>query len=42
MSAASPIDVAVGAGAVWVSNNADRTVARIDPVTDSVTATIVR
>ena len=35
-----PAAVAVGAGAVWVANRADGTVSKIDPRTDSVTATI--
>ena len=32
---------AVGAGAVWVQNNVDATVSRVDPTTDEVVATIV-
>jgi DNA-binding SARP family transcriptional activator/streptogramin lyase len=35
-----PTFVAVGAGAVWVGNTADRTVSRVDPTTLRVTATI--
>ncbi len=34
------MSVAVGAGAVWVANSADGTVSRIDPATNTVTATI--
>jgi YVTN family beta-propeller protein len=37
---AGPLAVAVGAGAVWVSNRDDRTVSRIDPSTNRVTRTI--
>lgn len=36
----TPTDVAVGAGAVWVTNAADGTVDRIDPVTRTVRQTI--
>ena len=32
--------VAVGAGAVWVTNRADGTVSRIDPASNAVTRTI--
>jgi YVTN family beta-propeller protein len=35
-----PRAVAVGAGSVWVANNFDGTVSRIDPRTNAVTATI--
>jgi YVTN family beta-propeller protein len=36
----APKDVAVGAGAVWVTSQLDDTVSRIDPTTGVVTATI--
>ena len=32
--------IAVGAGSVWVANNGDGTVSRIDPDTDTVVARI--
>ena len=32
--------MAVGGGAVWVANSGDGTVSRIDPVSNTVTATI--
>ena len=35
-----PRAIAVGAGSVWVANNLDGTVSRIDPRTNTVTATI--
>lgn len=35
-----PIGIAVGAGAVWVSNGYSHTVTRLDPATRQVTATI--
>ena len=35
-----PTDVAVGAGAVWVTSRLDDTVSRIDPATNEITATI--
>ncbi len=35
-----PIDVAAGAGGVWVANSRDGTVSRIDPHTNKVVATI--
>src|SRR6266542_4446544 len=35
-----PVDVAVGAGGVWVANSRDGTVSRIDPQTNEVVATI--
>ena len=35
-----PVGVAVGEGAVWVADAADRTVSRVDPVTKQVTSTI--
>ncbi len=35
-----PVDVAVGEGAVWVVNQLDRTVMRIDPESGDVEATI--
>ena len=35
-----PVDVAVGAGAVWVANSRDGTVSRIDPQSKKVVATI--
>ena len=37
---AEPVNVAFGAGALWVSNNGDGTVSRIDPATGAVTATV--
>jgi YVTN family beta-propeller protein len=37
---AGPLAVAVGGGAVWVTNRDDRSVTRIDPRTNAVTATI--
>jgi len=37
---ATPTDVAVGAGAVWVTNADDDTVSRIDPLTKTVVQTI--
>ena len=36
----APKDVAVGAGAVWVTSQLDDTVSRIDPATNRVTTTI--
>ncbi len=36
----SPLAIAVGHGAVWVYNDLDGTLARIDPATDAVVATI--
>jgi YVTN family beta-propeller protein len=38
--AVAPTDVAVGAGAVWVTSELDDTVSRIDPSTNQVTGTI--
>ena len=35
-----PVDVAVGEGAVWVVNQLDGTVMRLDPETGKVVATI--
>ena len=35
-----PVDVAVGAGGVWVANSRDGTVSRIDPESNNVIATI--
>ena len=35
-----PVDVAVGAGGVWVANSRDGTVSRIDPQSNKVIATI--
>jgi YVTN family beta-propeller protein len=35
-----PVDVAVGAGGVWVANSRDGTVSRIDPQSNQVTSTI--
>jgi len=37
---AGPLDVAVGGGAVWVTNRDDKTISRIDPATNEVTLTI--
>jgi YVTN family beta-propeller protein len=34
-------NLAIGAGAVWVTNDADGTISRIDPATNEVVATIV-
>ena len=34
----NPTDVAVGLGAVWVTNNGDGTISKIDPVTGNVEA----
>jgi YVTN family beta-propeller protein len=36
----APTDVAVGAGAVWVTSQLDDTLSRIDPSTSAITATI--
>jgi YVTN family beta-propeller protein len=36
----NPRDLAVGAGSVWVTNASDGTVSRIDPATNTVSATI--
>jgi YVTN family beta-propeller protein len=36
----APKDVAVGAGAVWVTSQLDDTVSRIDPRTNGITATV--
>ena len=36
----APTDVAVGEGAVWVTNRSDDSVSRIDPATNRVTGTI--
>ena len=35
-----PFGVAAGAGSVWVANNCDGTVSKIDPATDEVVETI--
>ena len=35
-----PVDVAVGAGGVWVANSREGTVSRIDPQSNRVIATI--
>ncbi len=36
----NPDTVAIGGGSAWIANSDDRTVSRIDPATDKVTATI--
>jgi streptogramin lyase len=35
-----PVDVSVGEGAVWIVNQLDRTVTRLDPQSGEVEATI--
>ena len=37
---AGPLDVAVGAGSVWVTNRDDKTISRLDPSTNTVSQTI--
>jgi YVTN family beta-propeller protein len=37
---AGPTAVAFGLGSVWVTNGIDKTVSRVDPITDAVVATI--
>jgi virginiamycin B lyase len=36
----TPASIAVGEGAVWVANQGDGTVSRIDPATNEVTASV--
>lgn len=37
---ADPVDVALGAGSVWVANDGDGTVSRVDPGSETVVATV--
>ncbi|CAN5318776.1 hypothetical protein BH20ACT24_BH20ACT24_11720 [soil metagenome] len=37
---ADPVDVALGAGSLWVANGGDGTVSRVDPASETVVATV--